>query len=347
MRKSIILSLHELESDKNIDKGYRVKQIIESIFKKRCFDFTKMSNIPLSLRTYLDENYYIMDVKPVKRLDSTDGTIKFLFELTDKCCVEAVYLKDKNNRVTFCVSSQVGCRMGCKFCKTGLMGLVRNLSRSEIISQILYLCDIMDKDKDVVDTAFNIVFMGMGEPLDNLDELTEVINILTGKDFFYLSQSRLTVSTCGLKDRIIMLLEKFNNINIALSLICADPKKRESVMPITNKYSIQELHDTLLQCYKKYKNRFTLEYVLIKNFNMSDDDINKLELFNNEAFHINLIPLNHNDDTIERPSEEEIKTFQKKLETRGFCVTRRYRRGDDIKADCGQLYWDAKTSDTK
>ncbi|HOV13533.1 MAG TPA: 23S rRNA (adenine(2503)-C(2))-methyltransferase RlmN [Spirochaetota bacterium] len=340
MIRSILSSLDILQNDKNIDKPYRVKQIIEAIFIKRIFSFKEISNIPKQLRDYLSSMYYVLDVKPVKELVSKDGTIKFLFELTDGNCIESVYLKDKNNRITFCVSSQVGCRMGCKFCKTGLMGLIRNLSYSEIISQILYLSSVMDNDKDVVDTSFNIVFMGMGEPLDNYDELVKTIEILTDKRYFNLSQSRITISTCGVLDKIPKILERFNNLKIALSLITANNTKRKSIMPITNKFDIESLRHTLPDCYKKYKNRITLEYVLIKNLNMGNEDIDDLQIFNDEAFHINLIPLNHNDDNIERPTEDDIKTFQSKLEKKGFCVTRRFRRGDDIKADCGQLYWD-------
>ncbi len=218
------------------------------------------------------------------------------------------------------------------------MGLIRDLTYSEIVSQILYLSSVMKEDKDVVDASFNIVFMGMGEPLDNFEEVAKSLEILTDKEYFNLSQGRITVSTSGINDKIEPLLERFNNIKIALSLISANNAKRASVMPVTNKFPVEILYKTLSECYKKYKNRFTLEYVLIKNFNMSDEDIDDLELFNKEPFHINLIPLNHSDDDMKRPEENEIKHFQTKLEKKGFCVTRRYRRGDDINADCGQLY---------
>lgn len=339
---SIISALHDLGNNEFVDKPFRVKQIANAIFTKRVFDFKQISNIPLNLREFLSQNYYVLDTIPISKLESKDGTVKFLFELTDQNCVEAVYLKDKNNRVTFCISSQVGCRMGCKFCKTGLMGLTRNLFHSEIISQILYLLSFMDSDKSVLDTKFNIVFMGMGEPLDNYDELLKSLEIITSKEYLDLAQNRITISTCGIIDKVLDLHKKFDKLKIAVSLVSANNDKRKEIMPITNKFDIEAVYTNLFDNFKKYKNRITLEYVLIKNFNMGDDDIKYLAKFNNEAFHINLIPLNHSDDNLERPSETDIKVFQSKLEKSGFCVTRRYRRGDDIKADCGQLYWDIK-----
>ncbi|OHD13809.1 MAG: 23S rRNA (adenine(2503)-C(2))-methyltransferase [Spirochaetes bacterium GWD1_27_9] len=341
MRESI-LSLDEkkLLNIPLVDKPFRAKQIIKSIYKNRIFDFASMTDMPKSLREYLTTNFTILNIKPIKKLESTDGTIKFLFKLTDDNYVESVYLKDKNNRITFCISTQSGCRMGCKFCKTGEMGLKKNLDFTEILSQILYLAQIMDEDQTVVDTAFNIVFMGMGEPLDNFENVTKSIKILNLKDFFDIKESRITISTSGLLDKIPLLYENFPSIKLAVSLITANQKKREEIMPIAKKFTIQQIFDILIKCYQKYQNRITLEYVLIKGFNMSDDDIKDLEIFNNKAFHLNLIPLNHNDNKIQRPEEKEIKLFQQKLENKGFTVTRRYRRGDDIKADCGQLYWD-------
>jgi 23S rRNA (adenine2503-C2)-methyltransferase len=327
-----------------LDKNFRVRQILDSIIKNKNFDFNDITNIPKDIRNYLSDNFYVLDVVPYQKLESSDGTIKFLFELNDSSYVESVYLKDKNNRVTFCVSSQVGCRMGCIFCKTGKMGLIRNLTATEIISQILYLTKVMVLDKNVVDTSFNIVFMGMGEPLDNFEELVKSIKIITDKNYFGITEHRITVSTSGLIKKIPELLKVFPSINLAVSLTSADNEKRINIMPVTKSNPLRDLSEMLISCYNQYNNRITLEYVLIKNFNMSDDDIKSLKIFNHKAFHLNLIPLNSENEN-EIPGEYEIKIFMEKLEKNGFCITRRYRRGEDIKADCGQLYWANKKND--
>jgi 23S rRNA (adenine2503-C2)-methyltransferase len=321
-----------------IDKPFRVKQLIELVINNKIFNFSMMTNLPKDMRADLEQAIEILDIKSADNCKSKDGTIKFLFETSDGFYIESVYLKDKNNRVTFCISTQSGCRMGCAFCKTGKMGLLKNLSSSEILSQILYLSKIMSEDVSVDDKAYNIVFMGMGEPLDNFDNLVPAIKILNSKLYFNIPLSRITVSTCGIVDKIFLLLKEFRNIRLAVSLITANQGKREKIIPIAKKYPVKDIYEGLTECYRLYKNRITLEYVLIKDFNMSDNDIEDLMMFRTEYFHINLIPLNNND--VDRPKEEEIKTFFNKLSNLGFIVTRRYRRGEDIQADCGQLFWD-------
>ncbi|HNZ26979.1 MAG TPA: 23S rRNA (adenine(2503)-C(2))-methyltransferase RlmN [Spirochaetota bacterium] len=322
------------------DKPYRAGQIFKFIYENCIFDFNDMTNIPLNLRKSLSENFRILSIVESARRTSSDGVIKFLFELDDKNCVESVYLKDKNNRVTFCISSQCGCRMGCAFCKTGDMGLIRNLRADEILSQVLYLYKIMKGDASVVDKYFNIVFMGMGEPLDNLTNVETAISKLIDKKNLGISQTRITVSTCGIADKIEDLLKKFPNITLAVSLNSPEQSEREKMMPVSKKYPLNLLFQELKRLYGVYKNRITLEYVLIKGVNMRRQDVDLLSQIDKDIFHINLIPINVGGDDPRRPSEPEIKSFMDKLTAVGLKVTRRYRRGADINADCGQLFYE-------
>jgi 23S rRNA (adenine2503-C2)-methyltransferase len=296
-----------------------------------------MHNLPKDIRELLKNKFKILSLKLESEYRSLDGTIKFLFKLDDDNFIESVYLKDINNRITFCISSQVGCRMGCLFCKTGEMGFKRDLTISEIVSQVLYMFSIMKLDSSVVDSSFNIVFMGMGEPLDNFDNVEEAIKIFIDKEKFALSQNRITISTCGLIDKIIPMIEKFPNINIALSLITANQEKREKIMPISKRFSLDDIATLLNEYYSLNNNRITLEYVMIKDFNIGRDDIELLKKFKNERFHINLIPLNFESEFCKIPSENEIKYFYKALLKKGFIVTIRHKRGQDIDGACGML----------
>lgn len=304
-----------------------------------------MTNIPLDLRKSLSENFRILSIVESGRRTSSDGVIKFLFELDDKNYVESVYLKDKNNRVTFCVSSQCGCRMGCKFCKTGDMGLIRNLRSDEILSQVLYLYKIMKEDGAVVDKYFNIVFMGMGEPLDNLLNVKTAISKLIDKNNLGIAQTRITISTCGVVDKIEDILSSFPNITLAVSLNSPEQSEREKMMPVSKKYPLNLLFQEIKRLYSIYKNRITLEYVLIKGVNMKQSDVDLLSQIDKDIFHINLIPINTVGDDPRRPSESEIKIFMDKLTAAGLKVTRRYRRGADINADCGQLFYEKYITD--
>lgn len=326
-------------SVEEVDRPFRVKQLFNAIFKQGVIDFALISTLPLSFRSYLKEHFCILELEERARETSVDGTVKFLFQLKDGNCVEAVFLMDKNHHVTFCISSQVGCRMGCVFCQTGKMGLIRNLTSYEILSEVIFLYHFMVSERQLTDRMFNIVYMGMGEPFDNYDALIASLELITDPRLFALSPTRITVSTSGLIDKIEPILEKFPTLKIALSLNSPIQKKREEIMPVAKKYCLEEIAVLLKRLYRKTRNRFTLEYVLIKNENMGKEECKALELFRHEAFHINVIPLNHSDERIKRPEEQEIQEFVSFLERKGFCVTRRYRRGADINADCGQLYY--------
>jgi 23S rRNA (adenine2503-C2)-methyltransferase len=340
LKKSLLKILFENQDylfKSHLDTKYRIDQLIHSIFKKNIFNFQDITNIPKNLRISLENDFDILNFKLIKKNISKDGTIKFLFELFDKNCIESVILKDKNNRITFCISTQIGCKMNCKFCMTGKMGFIRNLHYTEIISQILFLSAIVDNN-------FNIVFMGMGEPLDNYDNLYKCIKILTDKKFFSISISRITVSTSGIIEGIKKITTDFPLINISISINSLIKSTREELMPITKKNSIDKLISELHEIYNKNKKRITFEYVLIKDKNINIDEINEFKKIKNKnAFLINIIPLNDiNENDIKKPNEKEIKWFCNMLKENGFKVTRRYRRGEDINSACGQLYWEHK-----
>ncbi|MCG8572489.1 MAG: 23S rRNA (adenine(2503)-C(2))-methyltransferase RlmN [Spirochaetes bacterium] len=343
------LSILELQNNHPlIDKKFRHQQIRDFVFKKYNLDFTGISTLPKKMRERLEQEFVICPLKEISRITAADQTTKFLFQLGDQVQIESVVLFTKNQQTTFCISSQCGCRMGCQFCQTGKMGLVRNLTCSEIIAQVLFLANFSINNQLIQpDEHFNIVFMGMGEPLDNLLAVKEALHYLTHPDFFHIASSRITISTCGMLDQIEPLLKDFPKIKLAVSLNSAIDEKREQIMPINKKFPIKKIAADLTKIYGKYGNRITLEYVLINDFNDGPEDWLALKEFQHKAFHINIIPFNDTNNLESkklRPSESRIKRFIKELEDIGFRVSRRYRRGSEIQADCGQLYWKNKTS---
>lgn len=334
-------------SDGHVDKPSRIKRIYANVFKEGITDFLKMEDLPLPLRITLAEQFAILSLREEKRIISSDGTVKFLFELEDGLFVESVLLIDHKKRVTMCISSQVGCRMGCVFCKTGKMGLKRNLSAYEIVSQVIAMFHYMADDLQLHSRMFNIVFMGMGEPLDNYQSVAEAIKILAEPAYFALHPSWITVSTCGVLDKIEPLLELYPRLKITVSLHTAIEEKRRILMPISQKYPVTEIASVLNRIHSRYRQRLTLEYILIENYNMGTEDIDALELFRSKIFHLNLIPINSGEAPWRSPDGEKIEQFVKELITRGFFVTKRTRRGEDIQADCGQLYLAAEEGETK
>lgn len=327
-------------TEESVDKKSRIKRINDAVFKNGVINIEEIYEIPEKLRQKLKDEFEILSLQEECRKVSSDGTVKFLFRLKDSLFIESVFLIDHKNRVTMCISSQVGCRMGCVFCKTGKMGLKRDLTRYEIVSQVIYIYNYMLMEKGIKSRVFNIVFMGMGEPFDNYDNLIGSINILTNPSYFSLHPSWITVSTCGLLDKIEPILELFPKLRVTVSLNNSVQSKRAAMMPISKKYSVEDIAFVLKKVYAKYKTRLTLEFVAVKNVNMGLDDIEALEIFNDKAFHINIIPVNSNDDNIIQPDEADIQRFSQELIRRGFFVTRRTRRGADIQADCGQLYFE-------
>lgn len=299
------------------------------LYLKRVQKFHDMTDLPSALRTYLSDHYFIGLPEVIDKVRGSDGTTKFLMELEDGERVEAVLIPEKGH-TTFCISSQVGCRMGCKFCATALSGLVRNLKFHEITGQVLRLLED-------VDNRVNIVFMGMGEPLDNLEEVARAIEVMS--KWMGISPRRMTLSTVGLVDKLEEMLLKFPSLRVALSLNFPDDERRTQFMPINKKYSVGDLISSLRKLPIKKRERVTIEYVLMEGINDSRADAIKLgKLLRGLKVKINLIPYNENEFLPwKRPKNDRVEDFASKLREMGYSVFVRYSKGNEIKAACGQL----------
>ncbi len=314
---------------------FRAQQIFNWIYDKGVFDFKLMGNISKKDRIKLNNFFEIYVPEIAYKHNSIDGTIKFALRLKDAKLIESVLIPD-NERLTLCVSTQVGCKMGCKFCLTGKQKFIRNLEVHEIIDQVLVAKFILLNKKLKIT---NIVFMGMGEPLDNLNAVIDAIKILNDDNGFNFSNRKITISTCGLYDRFEILSENFDG-NLAISLHSADNDKRSIIMPINKKYPL----DKLIQACKKYplknRQRITFEYILLKDFNDSIEDAEKLyKILKGIKAKINLIKFNEYPNCEFRaPEKERILKFQKYLFNKGLTAILRKSKGADIFAACGQLY---------
>ena len=328
------MSLEELiqYTDSINESKYRAKQIHNWIYLKSVTDINQMTDISKATREKMLETAQITDVKIKNRQISSDGTIKYLLEFADGNCVETVLMRfDNRANLTACVSSQVGCACNCKFCATAKLGFVRNLTPREIIEQVLTI------QRDTGLKVTNIVFMGQGEPLLNLDNVLKAIEIFN-RDFV-IGIRRLTVSTCGIIPQIRKLAQLDFQPTLAISLHAPNHETRQSLMPIENKYPIDELMQTLKDYVGSTGRRVTIEYTLIKGFNDTVDCAKQLAvLLIGLKANINLIIYNPNDqDDFEKPSKESIQKFKYILEQSGKKVTIRLERGSDIDAACGQL----------
>ena len=336
MEKKILsgMSLEELiqYTDSINESKYRAKQIHNWIYLKSVTDINQMTDISKATREKMLETAQITDVKIKNRQISSDGTIKYLLEFADGNCVETVLMRfDNRANLTACVSSQVGCACNCKFCATAKLGFVRNLTPREIIEQVLTI------QRDTGLKVTNIVFMGQGEPLLNLDNVLKAIEIFN-RDFV-IGIRRLTVSTCGIIPQIRKLAQLDFQPTLAISLHAPNHETRQSLMPIENKYPIDELMQTLKDYVGSTGRRVTIEYTLIKGFNDTVDCAKQLAvLLIGLKANINLIIYNPNDqDDFEKPGKESIQKFKYILEQSGKKVTIRLERGSDIDAACGQL----------
>ena len=314
------------------ESKFRAKQIHNWIYLKSADDFDAMTDLSLKTREKIKEAALLTDVKIKQKQVSSDGTIKYLIEFTDGNCAETVLMRfDNRSNLTACVSSQVGCAAGCTFCATAKMGFIRNLSAREIIEQVLTI------QRDTGLKVTNIVFMGQGEPLLNLDNVLEAINIFN-KDF-QIGIRRLTLSTCGIIPQINKLAQIDFQPTLAISLHAPEHELREKLMPIEKKYPLEELMAVLKNYVSDTGRRITVEYTLIKDFNDTVDCARKLsKLLIDIKANINLIIYNPNDfSDFEKPSKESIQKFKYILEQSGKKVTIRLERGADIAAACGQL----------
>ena len=288
----------------------------------------------------MDEEYEIRQVSVVKRqISKMDPTEKFLFELDDGNMIESVLMK-YNYGNSVCISSQAGCRMGCRFCASTIDGLERNLTASEMLRQIYAI------QKITGERVSNIVVMGSGEPLDNYDNFVRFVHMISDEHGLHISQRNITASTCGIIPNMLRLAEEGLQITLALSLHGSNQEKRKKLMPVANKY---ELTDVLKACdvyFEKTGRRVTFEYSLVKDVNDQDEDVKELAaMLKNRNCHLNLIPVNPiREHDFKKPDGKNARDFKNKLEKNGINVTIRRERGSDIDGACGQLRRRYKTA---
>ncbi len=314
-------------------KAYKGRQVYAWIYKVRQHDFTMMTDLTKDIRQKLDEEYTFELFECIKELESTDGTRKFMFRLADGSLIETVMIPDAD-RTTICISSQVGCALGCKFCATGTMGLKRNLEPGEIVGQLLYI-----KNKYGSDSFSNIVLMGMGEPLSNYDNVMAALGIISDNDGLGVSAKKITISTSGITPKIVELANRPTKYRLALSLHAAMQEKREKIVPIGKTFVLGELMEAIRYYTKTTKSQVSIEYIILKGFNHSNQDANALvKLLHGIPCKVNLLAYNPVDGLdFGRPSEDEVNEFAKLLYPRLPAVTVRKSRGPDISAACGQL----------
>lgn len=315
------------------EKAFRAKQVYEWLHVKLVESFEEMSNLSKALREKLDANYKIINVKEVAcRVSKNDETSKFLFELYDNRVIESVLMKYKHGN-SVCISSQVGCRMGCRFCASTLGGLERNLQPSEMLDQIYQI------QKKSGERVSNVVVMGTGEPMDNYDNIVQFIRMLSDEHGLNISQRNITVSTCGLVDKIRKLADEKLQITLAISLHAPNDTTRKELMPIANRWSIAELLDACEYYYNQTSRRITFEYSLVKGVNDQKDKAMELvKLLRGLNCHVNLIPVNPIKERDYAQSDLSfIQNFKNILEKNRINVTIRREMGSDIDAACGQL----------
>ncbi len=315
---------------------FRSRQLIRWIYKQRLTDFSAMTDIAQNVRSLLNENFRISRPKLHTVQQSKDGTRKYLFELPDSKLIESVLIKQAT-RYTLCVSSQVGCAIGCSFCRTGLMGLTRNLQTSEIVSQVLAVQD--DVAERGADSFNNIVFMGMGEPFHNIDNVIRAVTLLNDPLGFDFSARKITVSTSGLVPAIEKFAASEAQANLAISLNATTNEQRDVLIPINRKWPIEKLLETLRAYPLKPGRRITIEYVMLKGVNDQQADLKRLpKLLHGIPSKINLIPYNMNSDLgYHAPEKDNVYRWQQSLLDAGLNSTIRWSKGLDIDAACGQL----------
>jgi 23S rRNA (adenine2503-C2)-methyltransferase len=339
-------ALHELELgalEQALDaRGYQrfhARQIFQWIYQRGVADLAAMTDLPRQLRQSLTAEFTLLTPQVMTRERSVDGTEKFLLKLADGRQVESVFIPDTPAQ-TFCVSTQVGCAMACAFCLTGKMGLVRNLSAGEIVGQVRVLADALD----LRGKAFNIVLMGMGEPLHNYDETMKALRILADSHGLAVPARRVTLSTVGLLPALEKLAAEPIMPNLAVSLHAPTDAQRGTLVPLNKKYGVADIIDACRRFPVKKRSRITFEYVLLAGVNDSTDDALALaRLLKGLKAKVNVIPLNAAAGIpFNRPSDEAIDRFAKTLADRGVLVSVRKSRGRDIRAACGQLIVDGQ-----
>lgn len=315
------------------EKPYRGRQLYKWVYNNRQFDFGQMTNFTRSIRNRLDDDFVVRSLELDQKQVSVDGTEKFLFRLEDGHPLEAVLIPDEPRR-TVCISSQAGCALACTFCATGTLGLLRNLTVGEMVGQLVFLRELYGND-----CFTNVVFMGMGEPLNNYDVLVEALRIMIDTLGLGISHRKITVSTSGVTPKIRKLADSGLRVRLALSLHAAIQAKREQIMPVARTFALPKLMETVRYYAEATASRVTFEYILMDGFNDTKEDILALtKLIEGIPCKINVLAynpvpgLNHR-----RPSDEKVDWFARELYPRTPAVTVRTSRGQDIDAACGQL----------
>lgn len=335
MKKDILsYSLDELYSEMESigEKKFRGKQIYEWLHTKRIHEFANMSNISSSLRTKLEDDYCINSIKIVRKLESSiDNTVKYLYELSDGNHIEAVFMDYKHGN-SLCISTQVGCKMGCNFCASTIAGFKRHLLPSEM------LLEVYEAERDSGRHVDSLVLMGIGEPLDNFDNVVKFLQLISFETGKNLSLRHVSLSTCGLVDRIYDLAEYRFGLTLSVSLHAVSDAKRNEIMPVNKKYPIGELLKACRDYTEKTGRRISFEYAVIHGVNDSPDDADTLvKLLKGMNCHVNLIPVNQIKERDYRSDRNSLYSFLGALERDGLNATVRRTLGADIDAACGQL----------
>ena len=348
MKKTNILDLSKEELSEIIKPSFRAKQIYQWIYQKYVNSFDEMKNIPKELKEELNQNFFLDPLSIIKIEQSLDGSKKYLFALKDGQTVESVLLPMKQEKVdeegklvhhtkyTICISSQVGCKIGCAFCLTGKDGFKRNLSAGEITAQIL----MIKRDNQIAENRrVNIVYMGMGEPLDNLDNVSKSVKIFSDIDGLCISTRRQTISTSGLSSQIEKLGKMDLGVLLAISLHAVDDDLRQKLMPINKAYNIESIINAVKAFPIDARKRVMFEYLVMKGINDDQKSAKKLvKLLHGIKSKVNLIYFNpHHGSEFARPSEKDVVAFQQYLVDHGVLCTIRQSKGLDISAACGQL----------
>lgn len=314
------------------EKKYRAEQIFNWLYKENVTSFDDMVNLPLPLREKLKENYDLHIFKIITKQESKDGTKKYLFDVLDGNAIESVLMQYKHG-FTICVSSQIGCKMGCKFCASTGVKFARSLEAGEIVEQL----QAVERDAGV--KISNVVFMGIGEPLDNFDNVLKAISLINNQKGINIGARHISISTSGIVPKIYELADKDMQCTLSISLHSASNEKRSAMMPVNNAYNIEELIKACKYYIEKTNRRISFEYALAKENNDNLDDAKELvKLLKGMLCHVNLIPINKIDNgKFSKSTNENIMKFRDYLNSHGIVATIRRELGSDIDAACGQL----------
>ena len=314
------------------EKPFRAEQIFKWIYQEKVKTFDEMTNISLDLRKKLKENYTLCNYNILKKQESKDGTIKYLFDVLDGNAIETVLMRYHHGN-SICVSSQIGCKMGCKFCASTGIQFIRSLTSGEIVEQIIAV------EQDTGEKISNVVFMGIGEPFDNYDNVVNAIKIINNPKGLNIGARHISISTSGIIPKIYQLAEENIQCTLSISLHATDNEKRNGMMPVNNTYPIEELIKACKEYINKTNRRISFEYALAKDNNDNLEDAKKLvNLLKGMLCHVNLIPINKIENgKYDKSSNENIMRFRDYLNDHGIVATIRRELGSDIDAACGQL----------